>query len=126
MTSVIIEDMAALLVKVGSCPLSPDLAGEVRNMLERMKEEGFYPDPKRKHINLDWIQWLERVEKGAGIDWLLGYCGHQDKRGICPESCPYKHNGDGCNAYTAGIDALAHWLFEERKVQKERTEHELQ
>ena len=119
MTSMIIEDMAALLVKFESCPLPPSLADEVRAMLERMRDEGFYPDESRKRTNLDWLQWLDRVEKGSALEWLLSYCGHQDKYGICAEDCPYIHYGDECAAYSAGIDDLAHWLFEEKKAKGE-------
>lgn len=108
MTSTIIEDMAALLVKVGSCPLPPDLADEVREMLERMKEEGFYPEPL---TNFDWLRGVGRSD---AIAFLARLCLHQEAD-RCTDSCPYRHDGDGCNAYTAGMDALAHWLFEEKK-----------
>lgn len=109
MTSTIIEDMAALLAKVGQCAELPeDLANEVREMLERMKEEGFYLEPMTN------IDWLRRAGKMNAMVFLARLCLHQEAD-RCLDSCPYRYDGDGCNAYTAGMDALAHWLFEERK-----------
>lgn len=112
MTSTIIEDMAALLVKIGRCPLPPDIADEVREILERIRKDGFYPEPM---TNIDWLQWFESFRKGSALEWLDGFCPHHDASGACGADCPYRHDGDGCNAYTAGMDALAHWLFKERK-----------
>ena len=108
MTSTIIVDMAALLVKVGSCPLPLDLADEVREILERIRKDGFYPEPM---TNIDWLRGVGRKRAMAFLDRL---CLHQEAD-RCLDSCPYRQDPDGCDAYTAGMDALAHWLFEERK-----------
>lgn len=65
------------------------------------------------------IEYLQSLGKEKAVEFLDGFC-PKHKTDKCYE-CPHEYDPDFCNAYTSGVDALGHWLFEEHKEEKEKS-----
>ena len=65
------------------------------------------------------IEYLQSLGAEKALEFIDRFCPKQ--RDGCCKGCPcYIDDVEFCNAYTSGVDALGHWLFDEHKNESEK------
>lgn len=63
------------------------------------------------------LEYIQQLGKEKGLEYIMP---------ICPfhpcHDCDFNHNGDLCEACTAGADAAVKWLFKEHRDEESKEE----